>query len=172
MITLYHRWSSMAAQQVRLALSYKAISFSAQPLPQADDAIWFDLGLARADMALLLPEQPIQTDALSILPQLDDHAGGAPIYNSLIDDAAWQALSGWRAANKNVLERLYAPVLPAFSDIGANESDLASYKTKIAHDYGMSVEALSNDRYDGFNQFAAQAQLPQLALYLAKNNFI
>ncbi len=171
MIRLYHRWSSMDAQKVRLALSYKAVEFCSEPLAQDDDALWFDLGTARADLALLIPEQPIQTDAIAILASLDDQVTAVPIHNGLVDTQAWQALLAWRDANKNVLMRLYAPVLPAFIDIGANAADLAQYKAYAGRTYGMSVEALSNDRYDGYNQFAAQSHLFELGTHLAKNKF-
>lgn len=68
-------------------------------------------------------------------------------------------------------ERLYAPVLPAFIDIGADENDMAAYKNAVLHRYGMSVEALSNDRYDGFNQLVAQGHLIQLGRHLAQQRF-
>lgn len=171
MISLYHRWSSMPAQQVRLALSYKEVEFCSRPLAQDDDEIWFDLGVARADLALTIPGQPVQTDALTILATLDEQTSGKPVHTGLVDPEAWQALLKWRAANKNVLMRLYAPVLPAFIDIGANEADLARYKAQIERIYGMSVEALSNDRYDGFNQFFAQAHLSELGTHLARHKF-
>ena len=35
----------------------------------------------------------------------------------------------------------------------------------------MSVEALSNYRYDGFNHLAAQSNLSQLSQHLARNRF-
>ena len=171
MIKFYHRWSSMAAQQVRLALHYKSVEFISAPLTQDDDALWFDWGAARADLALLIPGHPIQTDALAILAELDTQTSGAPIYQGIIDLEAWQALLTWRDANQNILQRLYAPVLPAFIDIGANETDLAQYKTTVALAYGMSVEALSNDRYDGYKQFAAQSHLTELGSHLAKHKF-
>lgn len=171
MIRLYHRWSSMAAQQIRLALSYKTIAFDSIALAQNDDDIWFELGVARADVALHIPGQPIHTDAMAILRNLDDWLGGPPLFNGLVDDAAWQALLAWHDSVLHLRDRLYAPVLPAFSDIGGNEHDMAAYKAAVLHRYGMSVEALSNDRYDGFLQLAAQAHLSQLGQHLAKQRF-
>ncbi|MHB0990946.1 MAG: glutathione S-transferase family protein [Burkholderiales bacterium] len=171
MIKLYHRWSSMSAQQIRLALSYKEVEFCSQPLAQDDDEIWFDLGVARADLALTIPGQPVQTDALTILTRIDEQTSGNPVHTGLVEPEAWQALLKWRAANQNVLMRLYAPVLPAFIDIGAHDADLARYKAQIGRIYGMSVEALSNDRYDGFNQLYAQSHLAGLGAHLAKHKF-
>ncbi|MEQ1668737.1 MAG: glutathione S-transferase N-terminal domain-containing protein [Sulfuriferula sp.] len=171
MITLYHRWSSIPAQQVRMALRFKGITVDEIALPQQDDDIWFTLGHARADFALQLPDRALQTDTITTLRQLDDHLGGEPVYQGLISDDAWQALLAWRDNIKHIRDRLYAPVLPAFSDIGGTAADLASYKAQIQHQYGMSVEALSNDRYDGFNQLVAQANLIALGKHLAKQRF-
>jgi glutaredoxin 2 len=171
MINLYHRWSSMAAQQVRIALHFKGIAANEITLTQQDDEIWFELGCARADVALRLPDHDLQTDPLTILRNLDDWAGGTPIYNGLVSDDAWQALLNWRTSVQAIRERLYAPVLPAFIDIGGTETDLANYKANVQHRYGMSVEALSNDRYDGFNQLVAQSNLIALGKHLAKQRF-
>lgn len=38
------------------------------------------------------------------------------------------------------------------SGAGSEPAIQAAYKAQIAHRFGMSVEGLSNDRYDGFNQ--------------------
>ncbi|ARU32499.1 hypothetical protein CAP31_12910 [Sulfuriferula sp. AH1] len=171
MIRLHHRWSSMAAQQVRLALTCKGIDFDSIALAQNDDDIWFGLGVARADVALQIPGQPIHCDAIAILRNLDNWVDGTPIFNGLVDDAAWQALLAWHDNVQHLRERLYAPVLPAFIDIGSNENDMAAYKSDVLHRYGMSVEALSNDRYDGFNQLAAQSHLTELGRHLSKNRF-
>lgn len=171
MIKLYHRWSSMSAQQVRMALGYKGITAEAIALPQDDDDIWFELGHARADIALELPGLALQTDAITILRNLDNWVGGVPVVNGLVSEDAWQALLAWRNNIQHIRERLYAPVLPAFIDMGGTEADLASYKASIHHRYGMSVEALSNDRYDGFNQLAAQSNLAALGKHLSEQRF-
>lgn len=171
MIKLYHRWSSMSAQQVRIALSYKGIAAETIALPQDDDNIWFELGHARADVALALPGLALQTDAITILRHLDDWVGGTPVFNDLVSEDAWQALLAWRNNVQHIRERLYAPILPAFIDMGGTEADLASYKASAQHRYGMSVEALSNDRYDGFNQLAAQSNLAALGQHLSKHRF-
>lgn len=170
-IRLYHRWSSMAAQQVRLALSYKGIDFDSIPLPQNDDEIWYELGIARNDVALQIPQHPIYTDAVSILSNMDDWLGGIPIFNDLVSQAAWQALINWHDRIAPLRERLYAPVLPAFTDIGLITKDREAYKARVLHRYGMSVEALSNYRYDGFDHLAAQSNLNQLSQHLARNRF-
>ena len=73
MIKLYHRWSSMPAQQIRMALRFKNIAVDEISLPQQDDDIWFTLGRARADFALQLADGALQTDAITTLHQLDDN---------------------------------------------------------------------------------------------------
>ena len=171
MIKLYHRWSSMPAQQIRMALRFKNIAVDEISLPQQDDDIWFTLGRARADFALQLADGALQTDAITTLHQLDDNLGGEPIVRGLISNDAWQAVCAWRDNIQHLRDRLYAPILPAFSDIGGTAADLANYKAQVQHQYGMSVEALSNDRYDGFNQLAMQANLIALGKHLAKQRF-
>lgn len=171
MIKFYHRWSSMDAQQVRLALSYKGIIFTTKILPQRDDAIWLKLGMARSDLLLRIPGHRYHTNAAYILHNMDLWFGSTPIFNGLVSEAAWQALLTWREEIRHLRERLYAPILPAFSDIGAKTRDLAAYKMRVLHRYNMSVEALSNDRYDGFNQLATLSHLNQLSRHLAQNRF-
>jgi glutaredoxin 2 len=171
MIKLYHRWSSMPAQQVRLAFAYKGVEVETIALPQTDDNIWFELGHARADLALQIPSHALQTDVMHILTQLDDLVGGTPILNGIVSVDAWQALGAWRDGITHLRNRLYAPVLPAFSDIGGDEADLAHYKAQVQHQYGMSVEALSNDRYDGYQQLASIAHLNALGKHLSQQRF-
>ena len=89
----------------------------------------------------------------------------------MVEPAAWQALLDWRLSVEALLARLYAPVAPAFADIGGDPAIQATYKAQIEHRFGMSVEALSNDRYDGFSQFAAQSRLAELARHLGRQRF-
>ncbi len=165
---LFHFWSSMAAQRVRLALAFKRVDYHAVPLQRDDDATFFELGIAHAEFALRLPDGRVYTDSLALLPQLDTLLGGTPIR---VDDASWNALLDWRSRIDAVLARLHAPVAPAFADIGADAASLAAYKADIQHRYGMSVEALSNDRYDGYQQFAALSHLPELGRHLSQQRF-
>lgn len=171
MIKFYHRWSSMEAQQVRLALSYKAVTFISKNLPQRDDAIWFKLGMARSDLLLRIPGHRYHTNAAYILRNMDLWFGSTPIFNGLVSEAAWQALLKWRDEIRPLRERLYAPILPAFIDIGIKNRDLTAYKNRTSQRYNMSVEALSSDRYDGFNQLVTLSHLDQLSRHLAQNRF-
>ena len=171
MIRLYHFWSSMPAQRVRLALAYKGAVHESIALAQHDDATFFDLGIAHAPLVLQLANGSVYTDSLHILEKLDDWVGSPAIFNGILDQAAWQSLLDWRASVEHMLARLYAPVLPAFQDISASETSLAAYKAEVERRFGMSVEALSNDRYDGFLQLAQMSRLPDLARHLSKSKF-
>lgn len=170
-IRLLHFWSSMPAQRVRLALAYKGVEHELVALSRDDDATFFELGIAHAELVLCLADGNLHTDSLAILRQLDTWLGGRPLYDGLVDAAAWQALLAWRQSVDHLLDRLYAPVAPAFADIGADPAIQAAYKAQIEHRYNMSVEALSNDRYDGFSQFATQSRLAELARHLGQQRF-
>ena len=87
------------------------------------------------------------------------------------DGASWTALLAWRSRVDAVLARLHAPVTPAFADVGADATTLMAYKADIQHRFGMSVEALSNDRYDGYLQFATLSHLPELGRHLSQQRF-
>ncbi len=171
MMTLYHFWSSMAAQQVRLALAYKGVAHTCVAVAQDDDATFFELGIARSPLVLQLDDGSLHTDALCILEKMDGWVGQAPIFDGVIDTVAWKALLEWRARVAHIMDRLYAPVLPAFQDVAASEASHAAYKADVARRFGMSVEALSNDRYDGFQQFSGMSRLPELARHLGKSKF-
>ena len=161
----------MPAQRVRLALAYKAVSHDCVALAQDDDVTFFELGIAHAPLVLQLEDGSLHTDSLTILKNLDSWVGGTPLFEGILDEPAWQALISWRMSVDNVLQRLYAPVLPAFQDISANELTLAAYKETVQQHCGMSVEAMSNDRYDGYRQLSALSRLPELAKHLGKNKF-
>lgn len=171
MVKLYHFWSSMAAQQVRLALAYKGVAHECVAVAQDDDATFFELGVARSPLVLQLEDGSLHTEALHILENVDGWFGLKPIFDGVLDQAAWKALLDWRASVAQVLLRLYAPVLPAFQDVAASESSLAAYKANVERRFGMSVEALSNDRYDGFQQFSEMSRLLELARHLGKHKF-
>lgn len=172
MITLYHFWSSPESQRVRLALGYKGIDFDDRPLTYDDDETFFDLGISRTVPVLQLDDGRLLTDSLAILSQIDTlFPNTPPLIDGIIDADAWNALLAWRQKVDHVLERLYAPGRPAFADIGRDASALAAYKADIQKRFGMSVEALANDRYDGFAQFARLTRLDQLSHHLARNRY-
>lgn len=170
-IRFYHFWSSMPSQRIRLALAFKTVAPEFVALAQDDDATFFELGIARAPLVLQLEDGSRHTDSLAILKNLDGWIGGKPLFDGILDETAWQALLNWRMSIDNVLQRLYAPVLPAFQDISASNLTLTAYKEAVQQRFGMSVEAMSNDRYDGFQQLSGLSRLPELAKHLGKNKF-
>lgn len=172
MPALYHFWSWPEAQRVRLALGFKGIEFDDHPLAYGDDETFFELGVARSVPALRLDDGRLLTDSVQILRDIDAlFPDGPALVAGRIDEAAWQALLHWRAGVAHVLERLYAPGRPAFADIGRDAATLAAYKAEVQKRFGMSLEALANDRYDGFGQLSRMSRLEELSRHLAKRRF-
>lgn len=162
--------SEIAANRVRLALGYKQIPYEAIAVAQHDDETFFDLGIARVGCVLDVNGN-LLTDTIAILEQADRLLGGPSLMDGVLPADAWRALLAWRNSIDAILARLYAPVLPAYSDISATDMTLSAYKASVEHRFGMSVEALSNDRYDGFAQLARRSHLPQLSQHLAHEKF-
>lgn len=167
---LFYFPSEIAAHRVRLALGYKQVLYEAIAVAQDDDATFFELGIARAGCVLVAGGY-LLTDTIAILEQADNLLGGPPLMDGVLPADAWRALLAWRNSIDAILARLYAPVLPAYRDIGASDTTLAAYKASVERRFGMSVEALSNDRYDGFLQLAERSRLSQLAQHLAREKF-
>lgn len=171
MTELYFSPSAPLAQRVRLALGYKNVAYLATALEYDDDETWFELGISRRDCVLRLSDGTLLDDSIVILERADSLFGGAPIMDGVLPLDAWRALLDWRSQIDALLARLYAPLLPAYSDIAASEAHLAAYKREVEQRFGLSVEALSNDRYDGYSQLAARSRLSELARHLAQLRF-
>ncbi len=171
MLTLYHAWASMPAQRIRLALAYKGVPHAAIPLGAFEDELFFEMGVARSDLLLVQDGALIEREPWAALENMDRIAGGPPLFPPALDAAAWTALKAWRTSVEHVLARLTAPVLPAFAGIGDDPASLAACRAEVERRFGMGLEALSNDRYDGFRQFAQRSRLPELARHLAQNRF-
>lgn len=169
-IRLYHCWSSPESQRLRLALAYKALSWEDHPLDYHDDATFFDLGLARTVPLLVMPGSQFLTDSTDILWRSDAlFPGTPPLIANRIDEGAWKALLDWRQRADHLLQRLYAPVRIAYRDL--NGDARPAYARAVTARYGMSLEALASDRYDGYRQFEKLSRLPELARHLARDRF-
>jgi len=156
---------------VRLALAYKGAPCRQYALDYFDDETFFELGIERKVPVLEL-DGALHTDSLTILRHIDElFPAGAALVEGRIDEPAWQALVEWRRAVDNILQRLYAPALPAYVDIGTNEAAVASYKAAVQRRFGLSAEELANDRYAGYEQLERQTRLKALARHLAENSF-
>lgn len=172
MTALYYFHSSAPAQRVRLALGHKGVAYEAHPVALDDDETFFELGVARQVPVLVLDGQPPLTDSVAILEQIDTlFPDTPPLVEGRIPVDAWQALLDWRRQVDPVLERLRAPALPAYGEIGGAEHTLSAYKTEVQNRFGMSVEELANDRYAGYAQFERLTRLQGLARHLAKSGF-
>lgn len=171
MTTLYHAWSSMPAQSVRLGLAYKNVPHDCIAFGEQADELCFELGIALSPLAIRFDGGGLETDAIPILEALDSRLGGTPILDGVVDALSWRSFLRWRACIAPLLERLSAPALAAFADIAASDAALAAYKAQVRQRFGMSAEELSNDRYDGFRQFAAAAGLRELSRRLVRDRF-
>lgn len=172
MTALYHFWSDPAAQRVRLALGAKGVAYADHPLAYHDDETFFELGVAREVPVLVLDDGRTLTDSAVILEQIDALFPSEPnLVEGCIDQAAWQALLDWRRQAGPILDRLYAAARPAYLDIGGDETAMTAFKAEIENRFGMSVEALANDRYAGYSQLEKLSHLPALARYLAEYRF-
>jgi glutaredoxin 2 len=157
---------------VRLALGYKGIDYDDHPLDYDDDETFFELGLARTVPILMPDAGPPLTDSIAILERIDElFPGDRPLVEGRIDPAAWSAMLDWRGRCEAVLERLYTPGAPAYAGLGDLPEALAAYKAEVEHRYGMSLEALANDRYDGFGQFDRLTGLNALARHLSERRY-
>jgi glutaredoxin 2 len=162
----------MAAQQWRLGLTYKGLGQACEVLEQHHDSLFFDHGMAVSG-GLLIPAGGRARGAEShALAEIDTLTPGTPgLFTGRIDTPAWQALLRWRARIDPLLVRLRAPVLPAFRGVGDDAATLASYKRSLEYRYGQGLEALSNDRYDAWQQLSALGALPALALHLGRERY-
>lgn len=172
MTALYYFYSSPESARVRLALNYKQVRYEARPLAFDDDETFFELGIARQAPVLQLDDGSLLTDSLAILEGLDARFPDTlPIFDGIVDEGAWAALLAWRKSVDTILQRLQAPALPGYADIGGSEDSLAAYKSLVQSRFGMTVEELSNDRYAAFAQLDGLTNLKALATHLAQNRY-
>lgn len=170
----YQPWRPEGAR-LRLALAASGCSYETLALPFAADAVFFELGVGEYPAVLQAnfqknsqTETKLYTDSLAVLQQFADLCPNHKL--ATVSHADWQGLTAWHSANALLLERLYAPVAlaaVAFSEETAREA----YKSQILQRFGQSVEALANDRYEAFQQFARQSQLNALSQHLEKKRF-
>ncbi len=172
MHTLYHFAHDPKAQRLRLAFGAKQIPLNIETVGWFDDETFFDLGIARQSPVLRSPDGTLRTDSVAVLAEIDRLLPGTPALRAgVIDDTAWSALLEWRNKVDAVLERLHAPIAPGFRGIGNDAEALADFKAGVRRRFGLTLEELANDRYDGFNQFARLSRLPELARHLARERF-
>lgn len=167
---LIHFWSEPASERLRLALQFKGIDYELIVPDYDDDEIFFTLGVARSAPIVQWSDDVIETNSLAALAALETRYPQPSLWASLAD-AQWQALLNWRSRADTMLDRLYAPIRPAYRDIGDNDSHLASYKASVAARFHMSLEALANDRYDAFDQLDHVTHFKELGRFVRQHRF-
>ncbi len=171
-VELYHFWSVPESQRPRLALAAKGLAFADRPLDFDDDATFFDLGLARHVPILRSDEGALWTDSVAILEAIDQLAPTGPaLIDGILPASAWADLLAWRRGCDAILQRLYAPVRIAYQDIGSDATRQAAFRHELQERFGMGLEALANDRYDGYQQLDRLSDLRGLGRYLARHGF-
>jgi len=170
--TLYHFWSDTCSQRLRLAFGYKNIIYDDRPLSYCDDETFFELGVARKVPILKMPDSTLLTDVNDLLWNIDNlFPEGDALVHGVIDESAWKALLEWRDKADAILSRMLAPALLNYIDIAENEDSVDAYKRQVQDKYQMSAEALANDRYAAYEQFAKMTNIKALGQHLSKNKF-
>ena len=166
----YHFWFEPASERVRLALGAKGIEHERIIPDYDDDETFFEIGVARQAPVLVWDDGRVETDSEMILRALDAHRPDPALFGPL-QDAQWQALRAWRTKAARLLERLHAPVRPAYRGLGDHPSHLASYKASVVARFGATLEELANDRYGAYSQLDALTQFKDLGAFLAQHRF-
>lgn len=167
---LYHFWFEPSSDRVRLALSLKGVAYDLIVPDPDDDETFFEMGVARQAPVLLWEDGLVQTETEAIFQEIDRRFPQPGLFASLAV-GQWESLWEWRAAADHLLERLYAPIRPAYLGIGDNDAHLASYKASIQARFRVSLEDLANDRYGVYGQLDQLTRLKPLASYLAQHGF-
>ncbi|HET9122609.1 MAG TPA: hypothetical protein VFN52_03810 [Acidiferrobacteraceae bacterium] len=170
MSQFYFFWSHPEAGRVRLALGYKQAACALKPVAYDDDATFFELGVARHPLLYVADDGRMETDSLALLTHADEEWSG-PSLGAALDPASWEALTDWRRQADPILARLYAPVRPAYQDVGLADQVLSAYKSEVQARFGQTLEELANDRYDAYAQLDRLTGFRRLATYLAGRRF-
>jgi len=169
-IHLYHRWSSTAGQMLRMVLSAKNLHWQDHPCALRDQETAFDLDYA--DLPVLVHANGKKQQAtLSELAELDRLYPETLPMQQNIAEPEWAAFCQWRNSLTPLLDRLIAPVLPAYDEISHDEEDMNFYRNECERRFQQSVEALANDRYGAYQQLESRGRLRELGKILARQRF-
>lgn len=167
---LYHRWSSTSGQMLRMVLSAKKLQWQDHPCALRDQETAFDLGYG--DLPVLIHADGCkQQGTLPELAAMDQRYPETLPLHAPIGEAEWTAFCQWRSSLTPLLERLIAPVLPAYDEICHHEEDMAFYRNECERRFQQSVEALANDRYGAYQQLESRGRLRDLGKILARQRF-
>lgn len=167
---LYHFWFEAVSERARLALSFKSLPYELVVPDYDDDETFFELGVARSVPVVSWDDGRLDVGAAGLLEEIDRRYPAPSLFAPLAPEQ-WRALGDWRAAVDNILERLYAPIRPAYVGIGDKDGHLASYKASVQARFGASLEDLANDRYAVYGQLESLTHLKDLGAYIAKHRF-
>ncbi|MDA8390579.1 MAG: glutathione S-transferase N-terminal domain-containing protein [Gammaproteobacteria bacterium] len=167
---LIHFWFCPASDRAHLALGYKRVPYDLVVPDYDEDALFFELGIARRAPVVCWPDGRIETDPVTLFAELDRRYAQPSLLEPL-PAAQWQAVLDWRTRVADLLDRLHAPVKPAYRGIGDDGGHLAAYKASVHARWGMSVEELANDRYAAFAQLDRMTRFRELGGFLQAHRF-
>jgi len=166
----YHFWFEAASERVRLALSFKSAVYQLIVPDYDDDETFFNLGVARVAPVVCWDDGSIAVGPGDLLQEIDRKIPTPSLFAPLAPEQ-WQFLCDWRARADKILDRLYAPIRPAYLGIGDSDAHLASYKASVQARFGASLEDLANDRYAVFAQLDSLTHMKELGAYVAHHRF-
>jgi len=167
---LYHFWFEAASERIRLALSFKSVTYQLIVPDYDDDETFFDLGVARSVPVVCWDDGHIDAGRADLLQEIDRRVPALSLFAPLAA-GQWEFLCDWRTSADEILARLHAPVRPAYLGIGDNDAHLASYKATVQTRFGASLESLANDRYAAYAQLDSLTHLKALGAYVARHRF-
>ena len=166
----YHFWFEAVSERVRLALSFKSVAYELIVPDYDDDETFFELGVARVAPVICWDDGRVDAGPADLLPEIERRFSTPSLFAPLAPEQ-WRSLCEWRESADSILERLYAPLRPAYLGIGEREAHLASYKASVQARFGTSLEDLANDRYAVYGQLDSLTRLKELGAYVAKHRF-
>lgn len=167
---LFHRWSAAEGMMLRMVLGAKGIAYESMACGLLDQESAFDLGYA--DLPILLwPNGQHQQGRIKDLEAMDQEYPQPFLLQGRIAPAEWQAFLTWRDNLTPLRERLIAPVLPAYAEIGGDAAATTFFRGECQRRFATSIESLANDRYDAYAQLERRGHLRELARRLAQQGF-
>jgi len=166
----FHLWGEPASERVRLALGFKRIDYELVVPDFEDDELFFELGVSRSAPVVLWDDGLVQTESLEIWREIEQRFPAPSLFDPLTDEQ-WQSIRDWRQAATRLLDRLYAPLRPAYLGVADDEGRLASYKASVQARFQVSLEELANDRYGLYAQLDGLTHFKALGAYVAQHGF-
>jgi glutaredoxin 2 len=155
---------------LRMVLGAKGIAYESVACGLLDQESAFDLGYA--DLPVLLwPDGRHQQGTVNDLAAIDQGHPQPALLLGPIAPGEWQAFLAWRDSLTALRERLIAPVLPAYAEIGGDAAATEFFRGECQRRFAGSIESLANDRYDAYGQMERRGRLRELARLLGQQGF-